>query len=54
MAPASGPFVCGQQRALMKQTCPYRKSNPDVLMVEFAQDRQAENAANGLNIFDTI
>jgi hypothetical protein len=30
-------------------TCPYRKSNPDVLMVQSAQDRQAENAANGLN-----
>jgi hypothetical protein len=29
--------------------CPYRKSNPDVLMVQSAQDRQAENAANSLN-----
>ena len=29
--------------------CAYRKSNPDVLMVQSAQDRQAENAANGLN-----
>jgi hypothetical protein len=29
--------------------CPYRKSNPDVLMVQSAQDRQAENAASRLN-----
>jgi hypothetical protein len=28
--------------------CPYRKSNPDVLMVQSGQDRQAENLANGL------
>ena len=27
----------------------YGKSNPDVLMVQSAQDRQAENAANSLN-----
>jgi hypothetical protein len=29
--------------------CPYRKSNPGALMVQSAQDRQAENAANSLN-----
>ena len=29
--------------------CPYRKSNPDVLMMQSTQDRQTENAANGLN-----
>ena len=32
-----------------KGDCPYRKSNPNVLMMQSAQDRQAENAANGLN-----
>jgi hypothetical protein len=29
--------------------CPYGKSKPDVLMVQSAQHRQAENAANSLN-----
>jgi two-component system nitrate/nitrite response regulator NarL len=35
--------------ALSARTCPYGKSNPDVLMVQSAQDRQAENVANRLN-----
>ena len=30
-------------------TCPYRKSNPDVLMVQTSEVRDGHDAANGLN-----
>jgi murein L,D-transpeptidase YafK len=29
--------------------CPYRKSNPDVLMVQSSQERPGNDAANGLD-----
>jgi hypothetical protein len=30
-------------------SCPYRKSNPDVLMVQTSEMRGRDDAANGLN-----
>jgi hypothetical protein len=39
----------GSQPKTIAIVRPYRKSNPDVLMAQSASDRQAENAANGLN-----
>jgi len=35
--------------ALPKATCPYRKSNPDVLMVQSSEVWDSHDAANGLN-----
>jgi site-specific DNA recombinase len=32
-----------------RKTCPYRKSNPDVLMVQSSQERLGDDAANCLN-----
>ncbi|GAC1558735.1 MAG: hypothetical protein NVS2B5_21590 [Beijerinckiaceae bacterium] len=29
--------------------CPFRKSDPDIMMVESAEDRQRENAPDGLD-----
>ena len=29
--------------------CPYRKSNPDVLMMQSSQERLGDDAANGLD-----
>ena len=34
---------------LCSATCPYRKSNPDVLMVQSSQERLGNDAANGLD-----
>ena len=35
-----------ERLTLGRDTRPYRKSNPDIMVVQSAQDRQAENTAN--------
>jgi hypothetical protein len=38
------------QRLGFLETCPYRKSNSDVLMVQSSEVRLGNDAANGLNL----
>src|ERR687897_428880 len=38
-----------QQSGLVLHRCPYRKSNPNVLMVQTFEERLGNNAANGLD-----
>jgi len=42
-------WICDQHRLLCGDACAYRKSNPDILMVQSAQDRMAENASSCLD-----
>lgn len=37
-------------RHVQGRRCPYRKSNPDVLLVRSAKERRGNNAANGLDL----
>src|SRR5271169_63775 len=40
---------CFAHTSARRSTCPYRKSNPDVLVMQSSQERLGNDAANGLD-----